>query len=228
MLADAAQHMDCAPYVHGGLLRDKILGLRPNDIDVIFTQVDKPTGESLREKLAAACNMQIKRRGNPSLGYWLEADGVVVDCASTELDIVSYSRLSDFTVSSLALDLQTMSVIDSVPCAMEDIHARLIRPTEPGQLNAVRILRLAALAAKMECAVPDSTLETAVENRPLLCGVQRDFVIRKLQEIGDNPHGWLVLEQLELHKFSPAVAQWMLQRHVDLRQRVFNLMNMGD
>ncbi len=157
-------------FLVGGLIRDEVNGIligsrwrpwkRP-DIDLVIQGSVNILSEEF--SLPEQKKKVVLSEEPPSVRFILaEAQVDVTTCEDIELDL---SR-RDFTLNSLALDLQTGELLDLFG-GVYDIKRGVVRAISEGNLLAdpIRLLRAPRMAISMSLRIDDATAELIRENR---------------------------------------------------------------
>jgi tRNA nucleotidyltransferase (CCA-adding enzyme) len=158
-------------YLVGGAVRDLLLGLKPDDLDLVF----EGDMAALTELLGGPIRAH-QRFGTATV----ELDGFSYDIARARresyphpgaLPDVEPAGLEedlgrrDFTVNAIALAIggPARGEITAVPSALEDLESRQLRVLHDASLtdDPTRLLRLARYAARLGFSIEPRTLELA-------------------------------------------------------------------
>jgi tRNA nucleotidyltransferase (CCA-adding enzyme) len=167
-LADAIHHAGGRGLIVGGWVRDRLLGLRSNDVDI---EVFGLPVERLRAVLEAAgrveavgasfqvfklgdIDVSLPRRDSKSgpghRGFEVTGD--------PSMSIEEAARRRDFTINAISWDPLTDEYLDPFD-GRADLQRRLLRIVDPGTFadDSLRVLRAIQFAARFELAVDPAT-----------------------------------------------------------------------
>ena len=167
-------------YLVGGAVRDKVMGVTPNDNDYVVVGASiedmllngfRPIGRSFpvftrkgsKEEYALA-------RKEIKLGPKHTDFGFIFDEAITlEEDLVR----RDFTCNAMAYDLEEDRIID-YHGGIEDIHKKILRHVSPHFVeDPLRVIRLCRFAAQLGFSVAEETMNLA---RDMVLQNQLDYL----------------------------------------------------
>lgn len=194
ILASVAGETEC--HLVGGVLRDRVLGLRSKDIDAVVSGRGREIAEELAQALPARF---VPLGGKEFAAYRLVAADVDVDLwdrAGASL----YDDLArrDFTLNSVALDVRTGEVTDPFD-GLGDLSRRLLRATTPESFTGdpLRVLRLPRMLLRLPgfAADPDS-LVLARRSSARIVDVAAERVREELSFLFDHPDAHLGLALL--------------------------------
>jgi poly(A) polymerase len=174
--------------VNGGAVRDHLLGVVPNDVDVATSAHPDEVCALFRESrlVGAAFGVVLVRVGD----HWTEvatfrSEGPYLDgrrpsevrFATEEEDV----RRRDFTVNGMLLDPGTGEVIDHVG-GRSDLEARLVRaigdPRERFREDHLRLLRAVRFAAQLGFEIEERTRAAVRE----LAGLAREVAAERTRD----------------------------------------------
>jgi len=215
-------------FVVGGAIRDHVMGIVPEDFDLLMTGLDKDVAIRLM-------NNPKKVIGNAPVFKWR---GIDVALGRREIntgdgkqgfDFIADPNITifedlirrDFTVNAMAIDVVTGELIDPFD-GLSDIRDRILRPVSPAFVESdERVLRGASFAARLEGFVmSDSFWDFAEQMSPDTIAPEQVFRhFEKGMKLGVKPSRWIEvldeagwLEQLfpELHalKFCEQDSEW--------------------
>ncbi|HEV2844721.1 MAG TPA: hypothetical protein VG477_07735, partial [Thermoanaerobaculia bacterium] len=193
-LASVAEGTEC--HLVGGILRDRILGLRSKDIDAVVSGRGREIAEELAQALPARF---VLLGGKEFAAYRLVAEDVDVDLwdrAGTSL----YEDLArrDFTLNSVALDIRTGELTDPFD-GLGDLERRLLRATTPESFTGdpLRVLRLPRMLLRLPGFAADpETLVLARRSSERIVDVAAERVRDELSYLFDHPDAHLGLAML--------------------------------
>ena len=178
-------------YVAGGWVRDKLIGIPFNDIDILLSNM---SGEDFAKLLARHLNIQDPHviRENPEKSKNVETAKMYLPLSSgteQELDFVrarsevysdesripevkeatpredSYRR--DLTINALFYDIRNNQVIDFTGQGIKDLISRTIRapgnPIDRFREDPLRVLRVIRFAAKYNGKIDPATYEAMMD-----------------------------------------------------------------
>ena len=150
----------------GGAVRDKFIGITPNDFDYAVTGISKEKfielfpnailrGKSFPvfdiNKSEFALARREKKIGNGHKGFYIESNENI----SIEEDL----KRRDVTINSIAIDVLTNKVIDPFD-GVSDIKNKILRATSNAfSEDPLRVYRVAKLASRFNFDVEKNTLE---------------------------------------------------------------------
>lgn len=189
-------------HLVGGVLRDRLLGIRSGDYDAVVGARGAEIAERLADRLPARL---VPLGGKAFAAYRLVGDGFTLDLwdrsgQSLESDLAR----RDFTVNAFALDLVSGTVSDPFG-GRADLERRLLRATTDEVFgdDPLRVLRLVRLALQLRGFAPlPATLELARAASPALAGVAAERVREEIGRIlaaDDFLPGFTRLAALDLY-----------------------------
>jgi len=158
-------------FIVGGYVRDKLLGLEPNDVDYLVVTKDE---YNVNDTIEYLLSLDFKQVGNdfpvfldPISGdEWALARterkvGVGYNGFETQVENVSiYDDLlrRDLTINSLAFNEETQEYVEPLSgTSLEDIKNKVLRPTSEAFVeDPLRFIRLARMSSKL----PSFEIET--------------------------------------------------------------------
>ena len=187
-------------WLVGGAVRDRVLGRRTADVDVV---VDGDSGEAARAVAHAAGRAPCFALSE-DFGAWRvvahdrswQVDVEPMRGGSLEADLA----LRDFTVNAIAEPIEGGAPIDPLG-GLGDLAAQRLRMAGPGAFAAdpLRVLRLARMAVELDLEPEEATLRGARAQREGLRGVSPERVFTELRRIigaPRAPHGVAMLGEL--------------------------------
>ena len=178
-------------WVAGGWIRDRALGRRPPDLDLVVPG-DAESAKRPARRLAANWGVQAHLLGRPPRAVWrLEGPSFKVelwplDRYSPEED----ARRRDFTCNALLWRLPDGPLIDATE-GLSDIQNHLIRAVSRENLenDPLRLLRGPRLAATMENhQLEETTLGWIRRLAPTLSGAPRERIGTELRSLTQTPN----------------------------------------
>jgi poly(A) polymerase len=222
LIASVAREMGTDAYVIGGYVRDRIMGRKTGDIDILVIgsgielarQVAARTGE--RKQVSYFKNFgtaMLRHDGEEPLilefvgarkeSYRRESRKPVVEDGSLEDD----QRRRDFTINAMALSLQKDEygmLLDPFD-GIGDIRRRLIRtPLDPVITysdDPLRMMRAIRFAAQLDFSIEEESFEAIRQNRERLNIVSMERISDELNKIIMTPKpsvGFLLLDKAGL------------------------------
>jgi poly(A) polymerase len=206
--------------INGGAVRDHLLGVTPNDVDVATSARPEEVAELFPDSrlVGAAFGVVLVNVGGQSIEVaTFRSEGPYLDgrrpsevrFATEEEDV----QRRDFTVNGMLLDPATGEVIDHVG-GHADLDAKVLRaigdPRDRFEEDHLRLLRAVRFAAQLDFEIEEKTRAAVSELAPLARKVAaertRDELIRLLT--GPDPERGLRLlhETGLLHEILPEVA----------------------
>ena len=143
-------------YLVGGCVRDKFLGLKPNDYDIctdipldIMTPSFEKNGWKVKECGEAFLVLNISKNGNQYEIANFRKDGVYLDGRrpeSVEIGTIEEdAQRRDFTINALYYDPFTNEILDPTGKGLTDIKDKRLRfigkPTDRIQEDMLRVFR---------------------------------------------------------------------------------------
>lgn len=126
-------------FLIGGALRDLLSGRKPTDYDLLVTDFPEDVRSKLSDEFDSHFfDLDVDRNMHRMVADELQLDVIVID----EDQVVSNLENRDFTINSIALDMNRESWVDPVS-GRDDIKRNLIRPSQRESLTTdpVRVLR---------------------------------------------------------------------------------------
>lgn len=161
-------------FLVGGFVRDKLLGIVSNDIDIMVIGDAVEFAENVAESLNTKLDAVYKKFGTALLNYY----DIKIEFASARKE--SYNKNSrkpeiefsdikddlsrrDFTVNALAIPLNDDSKIIDFFDGQKDLKSKILRtPLEPEKTfydDPLRIMRAVRFASKLGFAIEGKTFE---------------------------------------------------------------------
>ncbi|MBL0708052.1 MAG: polynucleotide adenylyltransferase [Sulfurimonas sp.] len=187
-------------YQVGGCVRDRLLGIKSNDIDLVavgyspddFKHLEQ-VGKDFPVFLDAnACEIALARvERKITKGY----NGF--SAKTTDVTIEEDLKRRDLTINSIAYDTENNSYIDPYK-GKEDIENKLLRHTSDAfKEDPLRVLRLARFQAKFPTfSIASQTKEFVKQMRDELKSLQPDRVYKEIQKVLKLEHSELFFETL--------------------------------
>ncbi|MFH1406789.1 MAG: HD domain-containing protein [Candidatus Omnitrophota bacterium] len=176
-------------YLVGGYIRDAILGRMEDKIDLDFAiDSDAPSVAKEFAKQIGASYVLLDEVHNIARVVYCAGDkNYELDFADFRAEFLEGDlRLRDFTISAIALDLETLQLIDPVN-GREDLKRKLIRAASDSAFidDPGRIVRAFSLAAELGFELESHTEELITDSIGRVCDVSaertRDEFLKILQ-----------------------------------------------
>ncbi len=179
-----AAHVDRA-WLVGGALRDRLLGLKTSDYDVVIEAADglEPVARALARAAGGAAFAL-----SDEFGAWRvvahdrswQVDLTALDGAELEADL----ERRDLTVNAIAEPLSGGALIDPLG-GLGDLDARRLRAASEHAFvrDPLRALRLARLACELEFTVEPATVTLARASAPDLDSTAAERVFGELRRL---------------------------------------------
>lgn len=202
-------------YFAGGCVRDRLLGLEPEDYDI----ATDATPEAVQRLFPSA------RGVGEAFGVMLvRGDRHVFEVATfrTDLEYADGRRPTgvrfatpkddaerrDFTINGLFEDPESGAVIDFVG-GREDLERRVLRaigdPAERFAEDHLRLLRAVRFAARFGLAIDEGTARAMAERGELLAKVARERIGMELRRMLEDPARAAARDLLERFRFDATV-----------------------
>lgn len=178
-------------YLVGGCVRDLILGIKINDIDV-----------ALKDNLEVAREYADLNKGSFFLMHEDVArvilDDITIDfCKMKGKSIEEDLKKRDFTINSIAKDIKGDKYIDVVG-GIKDIENKIIRVSYKDAFldDPLRMLRAFRLKAKLNFNIEDETLQLIKQNFQRINDVSGERIIDEIFKILDGK-SYDILKELD-------------------------------
>jgi poly(A) polymerase len=202
-------------YFAGGCVRDRLLGLEPEDYDI----ATDATPDAVQRLFPAA------RGVGEAFGVMLvRGDRHVFEVATFRSDLVyadgrrptgvrfatpkEDAERRDFTINGLFEDPESGEIIDFVG-GREDLERRVLRaigdPAERFAEDHLRLLRAVRFAARFGLAIDERTALAMAERGPLLAKVARERIGAELRRMLEDPTRATARDLLERFAFDAIV-----------------------
>jgi len=188
------------PYITGGTVRDKMLGVPVRDTDVVVFGMDEQGLQKELERFG-----QVLEYGKSFRVY--QVRGLAVEFSlprnvtdqqemTTMQRLLGDARGRDFTVNALYMNPLTDEIIDPLG-GKEDLGLRRLRMTSEHTFedDPLRVLRAVQLSARMGFFVEDATLESM--RKVSLHSVATERIYDELNKwlLGEDPaKGWRIMK----------------------------------
>ena len=195
----------------GGFVRDYLLGLEPNDIDIATNALPNQIAN-----LFEVVNTGIKYNSVTVIydGYNYELTTYRVDLSYSDNRHPVYKvadslaedlRRRDFTINAMAMDSE-FRVIDNFG-GKTDLDNRVIRtvfdPIKRFNEDALRMLRACYFAAKLDFKIEENTLNGIKKCSHLIQSLSTDRVLWELEKIINSSHPEVGLKYLKYSNILP-------------------------
>ncbi len=202
-------------YFVGGCVRDHLLGMPINDIDITTSATPyqvlnlfkaEPTGAKYGTVTITDERINIEvTTFRTEEGY---ADFRRPETVEFTVDVLEDLKRRDFTINGLIMD-EKYKVYDYVE-GLKDLDAKLIRaigdPHERFTEDALRLLRAIYFQAKLDFEIEEKTLEKIKENAHLITHLPNERILSEVLKILKSKHQIKALKGLKetnLHKYIP-------------------------
>ncbi len=218
-------------YFAGGCVRDRLLGLEPQDFDVATDATPEQISKvfpSARGVGASFGVMLVRRGGHTVEVATFRRDGEYIDgrrpsrvhFGSAEQD----ARRRDFTINGLFEEPSTGRVIDFVD-GVEDIRRRILRAIGSAEErlaeDRLRMLRAVRFAARFELAVDDEVVRAIRAHGAELMGVSRERIGMEIRRVLLHASRGRAVRMVEEFGLAPAIlGEAAADRHGDRTRRL--------
>ena len=207
-LKEVSERLGMPAYVVGGYVRDSLLGIPNDDIDIVVVG----SGPKFAEEFSSGDVQIFKNFGTAKVKYGdLEVEFVgarkesyqrgsrkpIVEDGTLEDDLMR----RDFTINALAASVIDGSVID-LHGGLLDLQSGLIRtPTDPSitfRDDPLRMLRCVRFAVRYGFLIEDKTKEALRTNAQRLSIISAERKYSELEKIITSPRpaeGFMILQQ---------------------------------
>ncbi len=188
-ISKALKHTNSTAYLVGGILRDSILKIRNPDIDIAVVGNAKKVANSIATIMDGKCFELDSLRGIYRVISSNPRNKTQIDIATIQDGIHHDVSKRDFTINSLALDLNLVNFAESVPQfsisqlindhrGIEDLKNSCLRMTnkEVFQEDPLRILRAVRLSARYSLKISAETKTQIQKNSILISTVSGERV----------------------------------------------------
>jgi putative nucleotidyltransferase with HDIG domain len=188
-------------WLVGGSLRDRLLGRRTVDFDILLDGDVAAAARRLARRSRAAVFELSQAHGAWRVvgpGQTWQIDLVPLRGGSLEADLA----LRDFTVNALVEPLSGGERVDPVG-GQADLERRRLRMVAPNSFEAdpLRVLRLVRLACELEFEIEPATAAAARQAAPALSRVAPERVFAELKRLISGPaalRGVALLDELAI------------------------------
>ncbi|RLD21641.1 MAG: tRNA nucleotidyltransferase [Bacteroidetes bacterium] len=201
LMRDSAMDLNYDTYVVGGYVRDRLLGIPSQDIDVVAVGSGISLAEHVASKLIPIPQVVVYQRFGTALIKHLGKDIEFVGArkesyrSDSRKPIVENGTLEDdqcrrdFTINALAVSLNPSNygtLIDPFD-GLRDLEDRIIRtPLDPGKTfsdDPLRMLRAIRFAAQLDFVIEEQTLRGISEYRNRLKIVSKERITDELNKM---------------------------------------------
>lgn len=210
-------------YEVGGSVRDRLLGLKNKDTDLLVRNLPVATLKNLLApygKMALVGKsfgiLKFTPHNNPEVTFDIalprkeRSTGVGhrdfdVDVDHT-LPVEDDLRRRDFTINAIALDLKTEKIVDPFQ-GREDLKEKKLRTVfeKAFEEDPLRLIRAVQFAARFELTIEEKTFEAMKKNAPLLAAVSAERVIEEIRKLFLAPKPSLGIELMRQTGLLPFV-----------------------
>ena len=179
-------------YLVGGAVRDLVLGKAVKDLDFVMADDSARLAKKVRKRFdGVSYSLDDERQTARVILRMGEANELIMDFASfigenLEEDL----RQRDFTINSLAIDLDNLSQILDPLDGLSDLEAKKLRLSGPNSLSSdpLRVIRLVRMLRTYGLEIDSETKESmriAIEDLGRISGERiRDELIKCLKHPG--------------------------------------------
>ena len=182
----------------GGFVRDYLLGIKANDIDITTNALPKEIQEIFSKTKATGLRygtISVFVEGNQFEVTTFRADIEYIDHRRPERvvfsnDLVEDLKRRDFTINALAMD--SSGKITDLFDGQADLNKKLIKAIGDPDIrfheDALRILRAFRFVSKLEFNVEEHTKKSIEHNIHLLSEISNERVLGEIKKIFEYPH----------------------------------------
>lgn len=201
LMSESASHLKYDVYVVGGYVRDRLLGIPSQDIDVVAVGSGIALAEDIASKLMPIPQVVVYQRFGTALIKHLGKDIEFVGArkesyrSDSRKPIVEDGSLEDdqcrrdFTINALAVSLNSAdygALIDPFN-GLSDLENKILRtPLEPGKTfsdDPLRMLRAIRFAAQLDFVIEKETLQGISEYRNRIKIVSKERITEELNKM---------------------------------------------
>ncbi|MGB9755466.1 MAG: hypothetical protein ACPLXO_01170 [Desulfurella sp.] len=167
-------------YLVGGAVRDSILNRSISDFDFLVEEKIDDIAETFAQEINKnfiLFNKEIKIFRFVLQNCTIDIAQLYPSTIETEL------QRRDFTIDSVAIDLDTKVLIDPLN-GISDIENRIVKFSNPNIFkdDPVRLIRLFRIAAQLKFDIDKKTLEQAKNNLSLIKNISADRITQELEK----------------------------------------------
>lgn len=198
-------------YLAGGCVRDRILGIEPNDYDITTSATPEEVIAGFDKTVPVGISFGVVKviiDGKELDVATFRTDGAYTDARRP--DTVSYTlsaeedvKRRDFTINALLMDVNG-NVIDYVG-GQEDLKNKILRavgiPNERFGEDALRMMRAVRFSIKFDLTIEPATWDAIILNGAKIREISKERVTEELTKIfsyGRCDRAYLLLLQTEL------------------------------
>lgn len=191
-------------YVVGGFVRDKVMGVISNDLDIVVERQEGgiKLANYLHQKGISSKPVIFPRFSTAQIivdshkiefvmtrkeSYQSNSRKPEVDHATIKEDVLR----RDFTINTLLMNISTGEILDLTGQARKDINKKLIRSTSnPDEIFAedpLRMLRAVRFAVQLDFRIATSTREGIIRNAGILSSISRERQRDEMENILLSP-----------------------------------------
>ena len=185
-------------YFVGGFVRDKLLGIEINDIDITTNALPSDVQNIFEKTRATGAKYGTVTVFQGAEQYELttfRADIDYIDHRKPERvvfsnDLIEDLKRRDFTINALAMDLNE-KIVDMFS-GKKDLELKLIRaigdPDIRFKEDALRILRAFRFVSKLGFDIETKTYESIVRNIELIAEISNERILAEIKKTFSYPH----------------------------------------
>mgnify|MGYP001080071496 CR=1 FL=1 len=187
------------PYITGGTVRDKMLGVSVRDTDVVVFGMDEQALCKVLERFGQVLNygksFRVYQVRGLAVEFSLPRNQAAQQEMTMEQRLLGDAEGRDFTVNALYMNPLTEEIMDPLG-GQEDLRRRHLRMTSEHTFedDPLRVLRGIQLRARMGFIVEDTTLDAM--RKVSLHSVATERIYDELNKwlLGENPgKGWEIM-----------------------------------
>lgn len=186
---------DTGVFLVGGAVRDLLIGRFPEDYDLLITDMPPTARERVEESFETGFfELDVERGIFRLVSDQLQLDVTVVD----EDKVIDDLRRRDFTVNSIALDLNRENWVD--PCqGRKDVRQESLRATTETSLteDPLRVLRAYRLATELDFEITEELRGLILETARELASISRERIVEELLKIATHEDSSECLTRME-------------------------------
>jgi len=190
-------------YLVGGTVRDLLLGLGPNDLDLVCRDAGELASDIARRNNASLVSME-KKPGEPCYRVVdrTHPDAFIDLAEMRGRDIREDLYQRDFTINAMALEIReggAFGDLIDVLQGQEDIRMHVVRMVSDQALvsDPLRIIRAVRHAAALQFSIEEATLSEMRERAGLLTGVSAERVLAELLLILETDQSTRYFRQMD-------------------------------
>lgn len=205
-------------FIFGGYIRDRIIGIIPNDIDAILVGDTKDAMKLAMKLVSETKDMETRNlpvKINNAIRFYI--NDVRIDITSlppieggTPRDVMCHAAIyhRDFAINGMCLNLENEEVFDGSGSSIKAIFQRSL-VTARDDYDSIfynhpaRLYRMFRLQSKLNLTIPESQIEYARYKWWLSNFVERDRIKIEFDQIKQGPNAKKSLELLKYAKLDP-------------------------